>query len=422
MDRLIVTEFVGEHQFANMGQVPSDILAVGARALDILKSLHATGFVHGDIHGGNFVYSGFEPATSLRLIDFGRTVPYIESTTGMHIADQDTPVYEDLVEDWLSVFELGRSRKSRRDDMYRLAEMLIKQGGYDKLFHRVRLTRSDDMLERKKTRQFQRNVPKLLIDFYAYCTALGFDQEPDYTGWADQFRTEALSGTVRMSSNHRDPSIYFYADEDCMDRSFELTNGDVFEADSEWWDRLSDVQGLSRDARYSLDFRAKPWVLEGKAAYEVLGDMDVFRTRVGRAGWDDRCWSHAMIVRAQGVALTISDLARTDLMRAYTRILGILEAVHARGFVYGTDIQTFWDSENVDSIKLEFPAGAVRYRSVTGMHLSTRGCGEFFQICRSRKADLVKLCDLDTSSGVISRFCRNVEAMSWTQNPDYSLI
>ena len=94
--------------------------------LATLKQVHAKGVVHGDIHGGNFVYSDAETnfRNTLRLIDFERATTYL-TADGVHIEEpEEPPRYVKQSNTRLaSVWELEGGHLSRRDDLYRLAEL-----------------------------------------------------------------------------------------------------------------------------------------------------------------------------------------------------------------------------------------------------------------------------------------------------------
>ena len=155
---------------------------IGIAAINLLEKVHEGGLVHGDVHGGNFVFFESRPAESLRIIDFGRSRPYIDHNTGKHVAQ--TRLGEDNL--WnpvlLSTGELEGWTVSRRDDMFRLAELLIylvSNRNYIPIF----ATRAD-VLRAKQNPKFAPSVPKEYIQFYEETMALAFDATPDY----DRFR------------------------------------------------------------------------------------------------------------------------------------------------------------------------------------------------------------------------------------------
>ena len=209
--RLLVTEFAGSNIIKDLNEErDSDkkrriVAAVGARALELLREVHKQGLIHGDIHYKNFVYSGdrVDAARTLRLIDFGRAAPFI-LPDGSHVPEEEINYSENR--DWneihLSPWELRNIRKTRRDDIYRLAETLLRSGGYDSLFQEKyqKLKYQEkkhgpkfksQVLEMKESRRFVHSVPKIFIDFYTESSLLGYESRPDYESWIEKFRNVA---------------------------------------------------------------------------------------------------------------------------------------------------------------------------------------------------------------------------------------
>jgi len=78
----ILMEYAGKYtikDLLHLGKPPSLKKLLAARMIEIVESLHETGLVHGDLHGGNFVFSNPEDVVgTLRLIDFGRAKSWLE--------------------------------------------------------------------------------------------------------------------------------------------------------------------------------------------------------------------------------------------------------------------------------------------------------------------------------------------------------
>jgi serine/threonine protein kinase len=171
-----------------------------------IKKIHENGFIHGDIHRRNVVFSDVNniPGT-LYLIDFGRTAPYVLDS-GEHLGDQSLSSSE--VIKWspnhLSRFELELSRKSRRDDMFRIAELLIYLGDYDntrlpsepicpswfrdldRLRYQNRKSLCDEHYKKTK-RTLKPDTPRLYANFYEECDELGYYATPRYDFWITEF-------------------------------------------------------------------------------------------------------------------------------------------------------------------------------------------------------------------------------------------
>lgn len=207
--RLLVSEFVGHTPLKELSKHGLDknarvIYNIAAKSLDMLKHIHRAGLVHGDMHSGNMAFdfvNGVDPSTSLKILDFGRAVSYMNSR-GEHVPDGDVIPVPDWLLPWmLSPFELAGSRKTRRDDIYRLAEALIEASGYEEedysqAMSNYRLvamfgeTDDDEVsaaIAAKAGRELSRGTPSLLKGFFEYAKGLEFDERPDYEGWISQF-------------------------------------------------------------------------------------------------------------------------------------------------------------------------------------------------------------------------------------------
>jgi serine/threonine protein kinase len=165
------------------------IAEIGIRIIDLVELIHKRGIVHGDIHLGNFVYSG--SIESLQVIDFGRSKPYIQ-LDGSHISDGTEDSSD---QEWnpvlLSPFELSGSNISRRDDIFRIAELLVNMiDGVIALvnidsFGGIALPSISEMIKRKRNRKFSSSVPKQVVEVYRMSLDMKFDEAPRY----DQLRS-----------------------------------------------------------------------------------------------------------------------------------------------------------------------------------------------------------------------------------------
>ena len=179
---------------------------VTVRALELLARVHAGGFVHGDIHYENFVFGPVpsgeghfpdpeEAVESVALIDFGRASPFI-TDEGHHTDKENTSYGVGWNSAFLSPFELDGGTKTRRDDIFRLAEMALQLLGPDDQFIRflevVVLGVGIDVQRKrlaklKRTRKLGDNVPGVFRDFYKYSLDLKFNEKPDYERWMMAF-------------------------------------------------------------------------------------------------------------------------------------------------------------------------------------------------------------------------------------------
>ena len=161
-----------------------------------MKKFHARGFVHGDIHLGNFVVQDDD---GLRLVDFDRSVPYVDVIGRRHVRPRRRMSYGDnrgrlkLDPTFLSVYELGGSTTlSRRDDWMRLAELLVNLvSRTDELWRE-----DDDILESKRNREFG-DIFFVFREFYESSLLMEFDERPKYEEWIEKFE-ELLSSCVKL--------------------------------------------------------------------------------------------------------------------------------------------------------------------------------------------------------------------------------
>ena len=130
--RFLVMERVG----ANLSKVwhaIADEMDLGflirllARSMELLRTLHMAGLVHGDIHVGNIAFRDSEAEWDRRnpdlvLIDFGkaRFYPFDDDELLAAKAQPSDRIHH------LSPWEIAGHRKAPRDDVYRLVEVFAK--------------------------------------------------------------------------------------------------------------------------------------------------------------------------------------------------------------------------------------------------------------------------------------------------------
>ena len=166
----------------------SAVARVGAAAIRILAAVHAKGVIHGDVHVGNWVTGdASDPARSLKIIDFGRAKPFV-GANGLHVAQGASDV-SNLNPALLSPWELEGISQSRRDDMYRLSEMLMLMKHKGPLVRQGLGGNVAQWLQAKRGRQY--GVPRLLADFHEAMLQLSFAEAPDYNRWLQRFENAA---------------------------------------------------------------------------------------------------------------------------------------------------------------------------------------------------------------------------------------
>ena len=183
--RTMVLDSGGQFSLLDLAEsriTPERIVArIAVRAIRILRTVHSTGMVHGDVYLSNFVFSNWkDPAGGLRIIDFGRTSPFVDTVTGTHIAQSDNmEVDMQLNSAHLSPFEIEGSRLSRRDDMYRLSELLFMLRG--SALEEVRDLR--ELARLKRQWKLPNAVNNSFNEFHGDMISLAFEDRPNYEKW-----------------------------------------------------------------------------------------------------------------------------------------------------------------------------------------------------------------------------------------------
>jgi hypothetical protein len=155
--RFMIMEKVGDSLFITMKKFKSQkfpfILAIhyGIQMIELLERYHTENFIHGDIHLGNFAFSG--PNDKLILIDFGRT-EYVdpmeqESTRTRNAGFFCLQVGKEPNSKWRihpypSKWEMRRCKPAFRDDVHRAVQMIAHAMYGSKHFNYLRTLISED--------------------------------------------------------------------------------------------------------------------------------------------------------------------------------------------------------------------------------------------------------------------------------------
>ncbi len=182
-------------------------MEIAFKGIDLLEQLHSTGFVHGDIHNGNILFS-LTPSMTLHLIDFGFASPFLD-VYGRHIVEADTLpnlspyafaiLNLELLSPWhlkRGAVDTKRYRPTRRDDLFRFAELLFELASAE--YSPRRKAAGDGMRRDAKLKQlikFKESeavkeiglVPVEFKEFYEYVLGLRFGEMPEYGRWKSVF-------------------------------------------------------------------------------------------------------------------------------------------------------------------------------------------------------------------------------------------
>jgi serine/threonine protein kinase len=170
-----------------------EVARVGARMIELIRDVHSFGIVHGDVHPGNFVFDSTKDlAETVKIIDFGRAIPFINPESKLHVKQNDILVSDigTLNPHLLSPFEIEGSKLSRRDDMYRLAEVLYLLLGYQR--PRVEfwdMRPLEKIIKGKRNWEADPSSPshQIFTEFHHEMVNLGFTDRPDYENWINKF-------------------------------------------------------------------------------------------------------------------------------------------------------------------------------------------------------------------------------------------
>ncbi len=177
-----------------LGSLPvlsaAQIALIAISLLDQLEIVHEAGLVYGSMQLSGVAFKDpSAPWKSLRLNDFTRSQPYV-SPEG-YFVNQGTrfllemPASEKLV---ASPWELEGFMTARRDDMFRLGEVLLRLSGvmgkdpfdfrYSSLF----------LVEDKNSLATYSGAPPVVSDFIKYTLKMKFTDKPKYEEWRARFK------------------------------------------------------------------------------------------------------------------------------------------------------------------------------------------------------------------------------------------
>jgi hypothetical protein len=197
-DRSIVFDYVGGWSGVSLikdglKMTESEVARLAARIIEMIRDVHSYGIVHGDIHAGNFVFEGKTNLEgTVKIVDFGRAIPFVNPETGLHVRQNDPLAngFGRLNPVLLSPFEIEGSKLSRRDDMYRLSEVIYKALGYTcPTVHDFGKALSSQELANAKRlwKAYKSDSHRIFTDFHHEMVRLEFTDKPDYQKWIDQF-------------------------------------------------------------------------------------------------------------------------------------------------------------------------------------------------------------------------------------------
>lgn len=179
---------------------------IAIQMIDHLEYIHKRGIVHRDIKPGNMVIGGLSGMnrTSVHLVDFGLSKPYIDPATRKHIERTKNKGIVGTLR-YIGLHANFGAGPSRRDDLQALAYVLIYFVRGDLPWSNIIrwAKRGNDIERNKEVGKAKKEMPREKLCkrmapefglFLKLTHELGFDQEPDYAGlrklWTDMLCRE----------------------------------------------------------------------------------------------------------------------------------------------------------------------------------------------------------------------------------------
>jgi len=168
---------------------------IAVKLIHILREIHNKGYVHGDVHGGNFLFKDDSEDADLVVIDFGRSAKFDTESVKGTLRILPTNLYRRA----FSIYELDLKAPAPRDDMYRLSEMFLRILG--KEIEGIKpgaegdvsgsLTDADVIKQKKAMSDSSTGNWPVWNEFHKAMSELEATDKIDYDGWIKRF--EALA-------------------------------------------------------------------------------------------------------------------------------------------------------------------------------------------------------------------------------------
>ena len=175
--------------------IKADLKNIALQGIEILKRIHQLGFVHGDVHSGNFVNTllpagdarAESPPISIKAIDFGQSLRYDEEPKAYPIGHKSLS--------FLSLSELDETAPSPKDDLFRWGETLmdiVSDGAYFLDMKRAMMGPVETRIER--TRSYKTDFPtgspkdengRLVMAFINAAMSLPYNAKPGVEAYED---------------------------------------------------------------------------------------------------------------------------------------------------------------------------------------------------------------------------------------------
>lgn len=178
-------------KYSSVNMPIEEIHTIALKGIQALEEVHQAGYIHGDIGLGNILFTD-SSETSIKLIDFGYSRRYLDKDGNHVLQGGDNPLREGERITPLSISEIDGHFPSRRDDLHRLGEVLLKllNWNYARLLDRCKNKESirNAKMGVKPSKDCRSDATKL--DYYfTIVMALEYRDTPDYAQLMHLFAT-----------------------------------------------------------------------------------------------------------------------------------------------------------------------------------------------------------------------------------------
>lgn len=188
---------------------PSSVAYLADKMLDLVETLHMSGYVHRDLKPQNFVVEYSDELTLPRfpevfLIDYGLVKSFVTPDKQFHVPPQMRRSMKGTVRYSSVNTHLGMDQ-SRRDDLQSLGYMLVymlvgklpwqnimKDREKNEAYHHIMILKMGTPLE-KLLEDVHESIRTALTLYFCYVNSLMYDKEPNYQYCRDLFH-DVISG------------------------------------------------------------------------------------------------------------------------------------------------------------------------------------------------------------------------------------
>lgn len=165
--------------------------------LSRLQFLHSKGIVHNDLKPSNFLVGTNDSVNILYLIDFGMASKFRGFYSNQHIQDSDKKTKFFGTPEFASINAHKGLQRSRRDDLESLAYifLFLAKGSLPWFKNKNEMNFEDYqayVLAQKESipiNELCKDIPLEFGEFLDKVRKLKFDEEPDYLGYKNMFRS-----------------------------------------------------------------------------------------------------------------------------------------------------------------------------------------------------------------------------------------